>query len=139
MGREANFGNGVAEILRETMRKERKMMWRRERKKIEFWWCYWNSCPKCKLHNLEECPRGKRELWQPSWLNCRGEERENLIGTVAVKLPKLDKRKKKIVAMELPKIGRKRKGEKVYFYWKLEERTKHIINFCFPTYNHPKK
>ena len=41
--------------------------------------------------------------------------------------------------MELPKIQRKRREKKNDFYWKLEERTKHIINFYFPTYNHPKK
>ena len=84
-------------------------------------------------------------------------ERKN--GIVATKLPKLQRRgerkfnkncgsqvakigveEKKIVAMELPKIERKRREKKkIDFYWKLEERTKHIINFYFPTYNHPKK
>ena len=33
MRREVNFGNGVAEILRKSMREEREMMWRMEREK----------------------------------------------------------------------------------------------------------
>ena len=88
--REVNFGNGVAEILRESMRKKREMMWQRERNKIEFWWCYRNSYPKCKLSRLEKCLRGKTELWQPNCQNCRGEERENLIRIVAIKLLKFE-------------------------------------------------
>jgi len=88
--REVNFGNGIAEILRESMREKREMMWQRKRNKIEFRWCYQNSCPKCKLPKLEECLRGKTELWQPSCQNYRGEERENLIRIMAVNLLKLE-------------------------------------------------
>ena len=33
MRREANFSNGVVEILRKSMREEREMMWRMEREK----------------------------------------------------------------------------------------------------------
>ena len=46
---------------------------------------------------------GEKKLWQPSCQNCRGGERKNLRGIVAMKLPKM--KEKKFVAMELPKIG----------------------------------
>ena len=50
----------------------------------------------------------KKELWQPSCQNCRGGERI-LIGILAMKLPKMEKKEKKKkcgkLAMDLPKIG----------------------------------
>jgi len=53
MRREENFNNGVAKILRKSMREEREMMWWMEKEKIEFWECsYWNSCSKCKRPKL---------------------------------------------------------------------------------------
>ena len=60
------------------------------------------GCPDEVLEG-EKCLKWKKQLWQPSCRNCRGGERKNLRGIVAMKLPKM--KEKKFVAMELPKIG----------------------------------